>query len=100
MVMEKEDLIAIFPIKIFQSLNDHSLSTMKKTHEEMLAEQRRQYEEQIAVLHEEHAAELQEEKKATRFLFTSSFYAWLMSSRYLRFFSSSYEKVLVKISMK
>lgn len=53
--------------KNFQSLNDHSLSTMKKTHEEMLAEQRRQYEEQIAALHEEHAAELQEEKKATRF---------------------------------
>ncbi|MCP9264153.1 Myosin phosphatase Rho-interacting protein [Dirofilaria immitis] len=49
-----------------QSLNDHSLSTMKKTHEEMLSEQRRQYEEQIVALREEHAAELQEEKKATR----------------------------------
>lgn len=39
---------------------------MKKTHEEMLAEQRRQYEEQITALQQEHAAELQEEKKATR----------------------------------
>ncbi|CAG9538211.1 unnamed protein product [Cercopithifilaria johnstoni] len=53
-------------LQTLNSLNDHSLSTMKKTHEEMLAEQRRQYEEQIAALHEEHAAELQEEKKATR----------------------------------
>ncbi|VDK82191.1 unnamed protein product [Litomosoides sigmodontis] len=53
-------------LQTLNSLNDHSLSTMKKTHEEMLAEQRRQYEEQIVALQEEHAAELQEEKKATR----------------------------------
>ncbi|VDO42469.1 unnamed protein product, partial [Brugia timori] len=53
-------------LQTLNSLNDHSLSTMKKTHEEMLAEQRRQYEEEIAALHKEHAAELQEEKKATR----------------------------------
>uniref|UniRef100_A0A1I7VMW1 PH domain-containing protein n=1 Tax=Loa loa TaxID=7209 RepID=A0A1I7VMW1_LOALO len=53
-------------LQTVNSLNDHSLSAMKKTHEEVLAEQRRQYEEQITALHEEHAAELQEEKKATR----------------------------------
>ncbi|KAM3721791.1 Protein outspread [Dirofilaria immitis] len=53
-------------LQTLNSLNDHSLSTMKKTHEEMLSEQRRQYEEQIVALREEHAAELQEEKKATR----------------------------------
>uniref|UniRef100_A0A915PPQ9 Uncharacterized protein n=1 Tax=Setaria digitata TaxID=48799 RepID=A0A915PPQ9_9BILA len=53
-------------LQTLNSLNDHSLSTMKKTHEEMLAEQRRQYEDQITALREEHAAELQEEKKATR----------------------------------
>ncbi|VBB32955.1 unnamed protein product, partial [Acanthocheilonema viteae] len=53
-------------LQTLNSLNDHSLSAMKKTHEEMLAEQRRHYEEQIAALHEEYAAELQEEKKATR----------------------------------
>ncbi|VDK82980.1 unnamed protein product, partial [Onchocerca ochengi] len=53
-------------LQTLNSLNDHSLSTMKKTHEEMLAEQRQQYEEQIIALREEHAAELQEEKKATR----------------------------------
>lgn len=47
-------------------MNDHSLTALKRTQEEILAEQRQNFEEQIAMLKEEHSAELNEEKEATR----------------------------------
>ncbi|VDN08475.1 unnamed protein product [Thelazia callipaeda] len=53
-------------LQTINSLNDHSMTAMKKTHEELLEELRRHYEEQITTLRDEHVAELQEEKKATK----------------------------------
>lgn len=48
------------------TMNDHSIAAMKKTHEELMEEQKRHFEEEIHLLKEEHDAELHEEKEATR----------------------------------
>lgn len=63
-------------------MNDHSIAAMKKTHEELMEEQKRHFEEEIHLLKEEHDAELHEEKEATRY---SSFYVnFKLISSFLR----------------
>ncbi|VDN51767.1 unnamed protein product [Dracunculus medinensis] len=57
---------AVEDLQTLNAMNDHSLTALKRTQEEILAEQRQNFEEQIAMLKEEHSAELNEEKEATR----------------------------------
>uniref|UniRef100_A0A0N5AL69 GRIP domain-containing protein n=1 Tax=Syphacia muris TaxID=451379 RepID=A0A0N5AL69_9BILA len=58
--------VLIYLMFLVQTMNEHSIQALKKGQEELLAEQKGRFQQELDLLKEEHAAELQEEKEATR----------------------------------